>query len=251
MIISHKNRFVFLRTGKTASSSIEVYLSQFCTKGDTLTPLGTFASDDEDDFKKKHNLIGAQNYILKKKSYGIKNFLNLNFDNNIHINAHDPVNKVLKSEIGKQIRDYFYFCFVRNPFDWIIRSFLWHIYIVNNRDINWINGLNNKEVSKHFKIFLDTHSRIYFKHQEKIVSNNKVKINVYKYEKLEENIKEIKNNLKIKNEKIHLKDIKFKKLKINKKVYIDNEDKKNIIKDAEFFFKNFYQNDDIPLSYRL
>ena len=89
MIISHKNKFVFLRTSKTASSSLEVYLSQFCSKEDTITPLGLFASDDEDKFKKKHNLLGSQNFILKKKSYGLKNFLNFNFYNDVNIHSHD------------------------------------------------------------------------------------------------------------------------------------------------------------------
>ena len=74
MIISHQKKFVFLRTGKTASSSIEVFLSQFCSTGDTITPLGTFASDDEDKFKEKHDLLCAQNYILKKKVLELKIF---------------------------------------------------------------------------------------------------------------------------------------------------------------------------------
>ena len=56
MIISHNKKFVFLRTGKTASSSMEVYLSQFCNENDTITTLGTFASEDEDEFKKKHGV---------------------------------------------------------------------------------------------------------------------------------------------------------------------------------------------------
>ena len=68
MIISHKKKFVFLRTTKTASSSLEIYLSQFCSKEDTITPLGSFALQDEDEFKKKHGLLGAQNFILKKKA---------------------------------------------------------------------------------------------------------------------------------------------------------------------------------------
>ena len=49
MIISHSKKFIFLRTIKTASSSIEIFLSQFCDKDDILTEL----FKDEEMFKKK------------------------------------------------------------------------------------------------------------------------------------------------------------------------------------------------------
>ena len=39
MIVSHKHRFVFVKTRKTGGSSIEHALSEFCGGGDVLTPL--------------------------------------------------------------------------------------------------------------------------------------------------------------------------------------------------------------------
>jgi hypothetical protein len=48
---------------KVASTSLEIYLSQFCGEKDTLTPL----FEEEEKFKKKLNLLTAQNYKLKKK----------------------------------------------------------------------------------------------------------------------------------------------------------------------------------------
>ena len=39
MIVSHKNRFVFVKTRKTGGSSIEHALSEFCSGKDVLTPL--------------------------------------------------------------------------------------------------------------------------------------------------------------------------------------------------------------------
>ncbi len=251
MIISHKKKFVFIRTGKTASSSMEVYLSQFCSTKDTITTLGAFAEDDEDEFKRKHGLPEAQNYILKKKSFGIKNFLNLNFINNVNVNSHDPIDKVLKSEIGHKIKDYFFFCLIRNPFDWIVRSFWWDLYLKKKRNLNWINNANKNQLIKIFKNFLDDTSYEYFNRQKNIVTNNNINIKIFKYEDFDENIKIIKKKLNLNKEKISIKDIRFKKLKIKKKIFIDSEDEKRIIESGEFFFKNYYKNAILPSKYKI
>ncbi len=39
MIISHKFRFIFVKTRKTAGTSVETYLSQHCGEGDVFTPI--------------------------------------------------------------------------------------------------------------------------------------------------------------------------------------------------------------------
>jgi hypothetical protein len=40
MIISHRHRFIFIKTEKTAGSTVEFYLRQFCGPDDIVTPLG-------------------------------------------------------------------------------------------------------------------------------------------------------------------------------------------------------------------
>ena len=39
MIISHKHKFIFVKTVKTAGTSIEAFLSQHCGPDDVLTPI--------------------------------------------------------------------------------------------------------------------------------------------------------------------------------------------------------------------
>lgn len=39
MIISHKHKFIFIKTYKTAGTSLEAYLSEFCGESDVLTPI--------------------------------------------------------------------------------------------------------------------------------------------------------------------------------------------------------------------
>ena len=246
MIISHKKKFVFLRTTKTASSSLEVYLSQFCSKEDTITPLGLSASEDEDEFKKKHSLPAAQNFILKKKSFGLKNFLNFNFYNDVNIHSHDTVKKVLKTEIGKKIKNYFFFSLIRNPFDWIVSNFWWYLYVNNTK----IDILDEKELIKIFKDYLNKESYSFFIRQKNIISNKKVKIRVFKYENFDENIKIIKEKLNFEDEKNSIEKIRFKNLNIKKKIIFDKIDERKIIEDAKFFFNNYYLNTNIPSKYK-
>ncbi len=42
MILSHKNRFIFIKTRKTAGTSIEAYLRNFLGENDIATPFGKF-----------------------------------------------------------------------------------------------------------------------------------------------------------------------------------------------------------------
>ena len=62
MIISYSKKFVYLRTIKVASTSLEIYLSQFCNRNDTLSPL----YDEEEKLKTKLKLPNKRNYQLKK-----------------------------------------------------------------------------------------------------------------------------------------------------------------------------------------
>ena len=39
MIISHKYKFIFIKTRKTAGTSMEIYLSQYCDDNDIVTPI--------------------------------------------------------------------------------------------------------------------------------------------------------------------------------------------------------------------
>ena len=142
MIISHSKKFIFLRTIKTASSSIEIFLSQFCDKDDILTEL----FKDEEKFKKKNNLIGKRNSNIKILSFKLKNIINLNFYKSKKLWVHDSLEKVLKSKIEKKIHDYFTFTFVRNPYDWIVSYFFWDININKRYKKISINKMSKKNL---------------------------------------------------------------------------------------------------------
>ena len=67
MIISHSKKFIFIKTNKTASTSLQVFLSQFLDKNKDIISRGL----DEDN-KKIYELSG-----IKHKDWGIRPQKNL------------------------------------------------------------------------------------------------------------------------------------------------------------------------------
>lgn len=103
MIISHKYQFIFLKTNKTAGTSIEIALSKFCGSDDIITPI----SSEDEAIRRRLGYQGQQNYLAD-------GFYN-------HISA-----KEIKTRIGKKVwQSYYKFCFERNPWDRIISLYYW------------------------------------------------------------------------------------------------------------------------------
>ena len=65
MIISHRYQFIFIKTSKTAGTSLEIALSQFCGNADIITPL---AAPDE-ALRKKLGYRCAQHYWAPISDY--------------------------------------------------------------------------------------------------------------------------------------------------------------------------------------
>ncbi len=105
MIISHKHKFIFLKTKKTAGTSIEISLSRYCGEEDIITPLAP-----EDEELRAAFGVGPQNY-LNKRTNSPKYFN--------HYKA-----KRVKKLIGSRIwNTYYKFSFDRNPWDKVISHY--------------------------------------------------------------------------------------------------------------------------------
>lgn len=122
MIISHKHKFIFLKTTKTAGTSIEIALSKFCGSQDIITPIST---EDE----KNRSILGyrgSQNYIIPFSNYSFSDMVNFlirvkkrKYHNHIAAN-------LVRRVIGEKIWDqYFKFCFARNPWDRAVSQYYW------------------------------------------------------------------------------------------------------------------------------
>ena len=116
MIISHEHKFIFLKTKKTAGTSIELALSQLCGPADVITPL------TEIDEALRAQGRGAQNWRLhgwwqSPRPFWKRRFLKFSAEDYGFYN-HMPAKeaKALLND-DKAWRSYFKFAFDRNPWD--------------------------------------------------------------------------------------------------------------------------------------
>ncbi len=246
MIISFSKKFIFLKNMKVGGSSVEFYLTQFCNENDVITPL----LKEEEKLKKKYGLLSSQNIKLKQSSFGIRSLRKMSFFKEKIIFDHASINQILKTNLKNKIKNFYIFTFVRNPYDWIVSYFWWHLCYEKKNKVSHLNKLNDKKISEKFKFFLNTKSKEFFSKAEEIYKTKKIKVNIMKYENFDKNISLIKKKLKLKKEKVKIRDINFKKLKIKKKIKIDNNDKNLILKNASRLFRENKYSKKLPLKFR-
>ncbi len=233
MIVSKKNRFVFIKTPKTAGSSLEFYLSQFCGKNDIITPL----QPDEEILKKKLSIPIKRNYIIKK--FSLKNFKKFKFTKKIVLHDHVSL-KYLERHIKLNLKDYFIFAFVRNPFDWIVSHFWWNLYFYKIFEIREINKLKKNEIKILFKLYLNLNCSFFFSTVRQMIESKNNKVKIFKFEDLTKNVIIIEKQLKLKKRKVDFADINLKSLpiksQVRKKLKLDKNDVKLILKEGKYFF---------------
>lgn len=102
MIISHTHRYIFIKSEKTAGTSVEAALSRHCTADDVVTPLGDywFNRDDRGDWI--HKSMNAEGF-----------------------GQHDPAAEIKKKVAPEVWTSYFKFSITRNPWDRVVSNFSW------------------------------------------------------------------------------------------------------------------------------
>lgn len=123
MIISHKHKFIFLKTNKTAGTSVEIALSKFCGREDVITPIK--ANDEK--IRTDLGYPGPRNYLAPLSSYDFSDVLQVLRGGRrkrtfrTHMVASD-----VKTNIGDDIwNSYFKFCIERNPWDRMASLYFW------------------------------------------------------------------------------------------------------------------------------
>ncbi len=130
MILSHKHKFIFLKTEKTAGTSLEIALSKYCGEKDIITPI----TPNDEAVREKLGYRGKQNYYIPFNQYSkidwVKYFIKqqrLKFYN--HIPA-EETKRYIDTEVWNT---YYKFCFERNPWDKTISNFYWRQHFGNEK----------------------------------------------------------------------------------------------------------------------
>lgn len=117
MIISHQHRFVYVKTRKTASTSIEIALSRFCGPDDVITPI--VATDEK--VRTGLGYRGPQNYSAGSAG-GVP----------IELANHSSALQA-RQILGARWPDYVTFTVERNPFDRVISQYYWELPLWERR----------------------------------------------------------------------------------------------------------------------
>ena len=122
MIVSHRHKFIFLKTVKTAGTSVEVALSKICGPEDILTEL---AGPDE-ELRRRLGYRTAQNYAVDfgrwtpgEKYRALRYRQRPTFEN--HTRA-----SYARAKLGSDMWDtYLKFSIERNPWDKMVSWYFW------------------------------------------------------------------------------------------------------------------------------
>jgi hypothetical protein len=108
VIVSHEHGFVFMKTRKTAGTSVEIALSRVCGDADVITPV----TPDDELLRRARGGRGPQNFKsppnLDRKAFN-----------------HMPVSMVRKMLGRKRFESYFSFAVERNPWDAVVSLYHW------------------------------------------------------------------------------------------------------------------------------
>ena len=107
MIVSHEHGFVFMKTRKTAGTSVEIALSRVCGPDDVITPVL------EEALRLETGGRGPQNFEappLERKAFN-----------------HMPVSMVRRMLGRRRFESYFSFAIERNPWDAVVSLYHWHV----------------------------------------------------------------------------------------------------------------------------
>ncbi len=121
MIVSHRHRFIFVRTRKTAGTSVEIGLSKFCGPDDIIT------RDTDDALRRELGYPGPQNDGgIPRSAYTFSEWRRfLTRGERARFKNHTPAARI-RALVGEEIWcSYYKFAIERDPWDKAISLYYW------------------------------------------------------------------------------------------------------------------------------
>ena len=122
MIVSHKYKFIFIKTHKTAGSSMEMALGPLCGPDDIVTPMESNSDTDLPRNYHEDTFLGR----IYARSRWVRKCINRHSPiiGNWYY-EHMPASRV-RELVGEDIwNNYHKFCFERNPWDKVVSYYNW------------------------------------------------------------------------------------------------------------------------------
>jgi len=218
MLISHRKKFIYTKTVKTAGTSVEVFFERYCMKDGFYSQ-----AHARDEYIGGSGIIGYRG----------------NDPGNAEWKSHMPAGAI-KEKIGENIWSrYFKFCVVRNPFDKMVSWF----HFVKNTSLLKANspGLENGENEvERFRNWVKNGGKCI--DRDKYLINGEICIDYFVFfEDLEKGIKEVCERLSIPFEPWKIPKLKFGN-RINDlslKDYYDSETVKIVSRIYDFEISKF------------
>ncbi len=170
MLVSHRKRFIYTKTLKTAGTSVESYFEKYCL------PRGQWQfSHAREASVRKEGIIGYRGRGKKDPAWY----------------NHMPARQI-KEQLGDQLwEDYFKFCVIRNPFD----KLLSHFYYIIRKEMIDPRLLQADDVAS-FRNWLKSGGRVI--DRDKYLIEGRVCLDYFiRYENLQEGIREVCTRLQV------------------------------------------------------
>jgi hypothetical protein len=123
MILSHEHKFIFIKTAKTAGTSIEVFLSKHCGPDDIVTPIAPPVEGHH--ARNYEGFINPLPEILERPAK-IFSALRHSFISREKFYNHMPAREVKQRVPADVWNGYFKFCVERNPWDKVLSHYHMH-----------------------------------------------------------------------------------------------------------------------------
>ena len=251
-IISYSKNFIFVKTNKTAGTSLEIVLSKYCNDKDVIGQIG-----NDEKIRSELGYRTAQNHkgkLSKKINLGffidpflwlilktpLKRFLHLRYSPSIFSPLVAENNLVEEhfsmSKIQKLVGEKFYenskkITIVRNPYTQILSYYHWQFFR---------NKISPKTTIYEF---VKKESEFFFNNEISLLKNLNGRVNfdlIIKCEEIHEGINKLSKMIDIKDDVYNIfKNIKAKSGLKKKYNQLDEKSIEIVNNKADFLFKNF------------